>query len=79
MGARIPIKLDEPTLFLPKDTEPPVILVGPGTGVAPMRAFVEERIAQGAARSESLFVAMSNSIWPDQELCYRYGDLLWLS
>lgn len=50
-GTRIPIHIASPTLFLP-DPEIPIILVGPGTGVAPMRAFVEVRVKQGAAKSE---------------------------
>ncbi|KAK4685770.1 hypothetical protein P7C73_g4378, partial [Tremellales sp. Uapishka_1] len=50
LGGRVPIKISAPTLFLPKNPATPVILVGPGTGVAPMRAFIEERVRQGAAK-----------------------------
>lgn len=33
---------------LPEDTATPVICVGPGTGVAPMRALIGDRISDGA-------------------------------
>jgi len=41
---------------LPADASTPVIMVGPGTGIAPFRAFVEHRAARGDAGKNWLFM-----------------------
>jgi sulfite reductase (NADPH) flavoprotein alpha-component len=54
---------------LPEDSEKPIIMVGPGTGIAPFRAFIEERQATGAPGKNWLFFGDRS-----HRTDYLYGD-----
>ena len=62
VGATLPIFLHENNAFrLPEDTSAPVIMIGPGTGIAPFRAFLEERQATGQTGDNWLFFGEQRS------------------
>jgi len=46
---------------LPEDPATPIIMIGPGTGVAPFRAFLQERAAIGATGRNWLFFGHQRS------------------
>jgi sulfite reductase (NADPH) flavoprotein alpha-component len=69
-GGTMPVFLHYDKNFkLPEDGDTPLIMVGPGTGIAPFRAFVEERAAIGATGKSWLFFGDQH-----QATDYLYGD-----
>ena len=54
---------------LPEDPDVPIIMVGPGTGVAPFRAYLQERKATGATGKNWLFFGSQH-----QSCDFAYGE-----
>ncbi len=65
-GSAVPVFVTPNKRFrLPEDDSTPIIMVGPGTGIAPFRAFVEERTAREAGGASWL-------IFGDQRYTYDF-------
>ncbi len=59
---KLPVFVQQAKHFrLPENLERPVIMVGPGTGIAPFRAFLQERRATGAKGGNWLFFGAQKS------------------
>jgi len=72
-GSRLPIYIQPNKKFrIPADSSQPMIMIGPGTGIAPFRAFLHERQAMGHAGRNWLFFgdrsAATDFLYRD-ELC----------
>ena len=60
------IGLQKGLFRLPAEKDTPLICVGPGTGVAPMRAIIEDRIHHGA----------TSKVSHAKMLAFRYSDVM---
>jgi sulfite reductase (NADPH) flavoprotein alpha-component len=61
-GARLKVYVQKAHAFgLPADPSVPIIMIGPGTGIAPFRAFLHERMATKASGRNWLFFGHQRS------------------
>jgi len=61
LSSTIPLYVQSSNGFtLPEDPSAPVILIGPGTGIAPFRAFLQERMARQHEGRNWLFFGERN-------------------
>jgi len=61
-GETVPVFIQASHGFrLPQDEDRPIIMVGPGTGIAPFRAFLHERKAKGSRGRNWLFFGDQHS------------------
>jgi sulfite reductase (NADPH) flavoprotein alpha-component len=77
----IPVYIDHNNNFkLPTDPSTPIIMIGPGTGIAPFRAFIEEREAVGATGKSWLFFGdqhfMTDFLYQTEWLGYLKSGVL---
>jgi sulfite reductase (NADPH) flavoprotein alpha-component len=80
-GADIPIFVQASKHFhVPEKGDTPLIMVGPGTGVAPFRGFLQERQARGDAGKNWLFFgeqhAATDFYYQDELLQFQKDGLL---
>ena len=76
VGGELPIFIHSNRLFrLPEDLDAPVVMVGPGTGVAPFRAFLQHKQAGCGRWPMWLFFGEQRE---SQDFLYRDENLVWL-
>jgi len=60
VGATAAVFIDRNSRFRLPGDDVPIIMIGPGTGIAPFRAFIEQRVEQGATGENWLFFGDRN-------------------
>jgi len=79
-GVPIPVFPNTSKFRLPEDGNTPIIMVGPGTGIAPFRAYLQERKAIGAKGKNWLFFGSQhehcNYFYRDELEQYRRNGFL---
>lgn len=68
-GSHVPVWTERGIFELPPDPFTPLIMIGPGTGVAPFRAFLEERALQKAEGPTAIIHLGHNQIRLLHVLC----------
>lgn len=76
----VPVFVADSHFGLPADDNVPVIMVGPGTGVAPFRSFVMDRATRGAKGKNWLFFGDqrkdSDFLYADEWVAYLQSGVL---
>lgn len=80
-GTTAPVFIHRNSAFkLPSDPAAPVVMVGPGTGIAPFRAFLEERRVTGATGRNWLFFgdqrAATDFLYRDEMAAFQREGML---
>jgi sulfite reductase (NADPH) flavoprotein alpha-component len=80
-GAAVPAFIQRAHGFrLPSDNDAPIVMIGPGTGVAPFRAFLQDRRATGARGRNWLFFGdqrrASDFLYEEEFAAYHRDGLL---
>ncbi|KAI8326131.1 riboflavin synthase domain-like protein [Martensiomyces pterosporus] len=61
VGQTVPLRFSKGTMKLPADTSTPIIMVGPGTGIAAFMSFIQKRRHDGASDNYLFFGCRSKS------------------
>ena len=81
VGDKVPITLETIAKFrLPEDDNVPVVMISAGTGIAPFRAFLQERSARQAKGNAWLIFGERNSksdfLYQEELLAYKSSGVL---